>query len=89
MKRRTLFTTFAVRTGSTIDNQLPQMRKQDIIEVGGYIFSLYWQTALDGKTWCRVKYSDKPGNTKQWPWYYKTKKAAKIDIMAKMKGETK
>lgn len=60
------------------------MRKQDIIEVGEYTFSLYWQTALDGKTWCRVKYTDKAGKARQWPYFYKTKKAAKIDIVVKM-----
>lgn len=34
------------------------MRVSDIIRHNGKTYTLYWQTALDGKTWCRVKVKD-------------------------------
>ena len=43
------------------------MRTQDIISHGGNTYYLYWQTALDGKTWCRVKVLDDRGSANDTP----------------------
>ena len=59
------------------------MRKSDIIKKGDLTFILYWQTALDGKTWCRVKvYDEKRGTKYQYQNYFKTKKSARAHILA-------
>lgn len=58
------------------------VRKSDMIEKNGNIYVLYWQTALDGKTWCRVKVYSHHGTHKgQYRYYFKTKKAAKTHIL--------
>ena len=56
------------------------MRKSDVIEKNGKTYLLYWQTALDGKTWCRVKVIHGK-NTYQYKYYFKTKKAARTHIL--------
>ena len=61
------------------------MRAQDIISHGGNTYYLYWQTALDGKTWCRVKVLDDRGRAYRYPRYFRTKKAARLDILATQK----
>lgn len=58
------------------------MRASDIIKHNGKTYTLYWQTALDGKTWCRVKVKDERGREHQYRHYFKTKKAARIHILA-------
>lgn len=59
------------------------VRKSDIVEKNGNIYVLYWQTALDGKTWCRVAvYSRNGCYNRNYGYYFKTKKAAKIHILA-------
>lgn len=57
------------------------MRKSDIIELNGKTYFLYWDTALDGKTWCRVKVRDGRGQEYQYSHYFKTKKAARLHIL--------
>lgn len=59
--------------------QMLAHRKSDIIEKDGITYVLYWQTALDGKTWCRVKVYDN-GKKYQYRYYFETKKAARQHI---------
>ena len=58
------------------------MRTADIIKHGGKTYFLYWQTAMDGKTWCRVKVRDERGREYQYHLYFKTNKAARLHILA-------
>ena len=58
------------------------MRQSDIIHHNGEIYGLYWQTAMDGRTWCRVRVMDSRGRVYQYPRYFRTKKAARLDILA-------
>lgn len=68
------------------ERNLEVMRKiinsrQDVISVNGRVYSLLWQTALDGKTWCRVKvYEPKRDRRYMYGLYFRTKKAARINI---------
>ena len=55
---------------------------KDSITRNGLTYVLYWQTALDGKTWCRVKVFGSYDRTWQYPYYFKTKKAARLHILA-------
>lgn len=58
------------------------VRKSDIIEKNGNIYVLYWKTAPDGKTWCRVAvYSHNGCHKRDYRYYFKTKKAARIHIL--------
>lgn len=54
---------------------------KDYLQHGGKLYRLYWQTAMDGKTWCRVAVTDDRGRKYQYPYYFKTKKAARIHIL--------
>lgn len=58
------------------------MRKGDVLTIHGNTYRLYWKTALDGKTYCRVKVYPEHGWPYQYRWYFKTKKAAQIHILA-------
>lgn len=55
--------------------------RQDVFAVNGRVYYLFWQTAMDGKTWCRVRVFDQKRNRRyMYGLYFKTKKAARIDI---------
>lgn len=59
------------------------MKKSDIIHKNGMEYILYWKTALDGKTFCRVKVHDPIRKTSyDYMYYFRTKKAAKIHILS-------
>lgn len=61
------------------------MRKNDTIELNGKTFVLYWQTALDGKRYCRIKVYDNTNSyiaSYQYRFYFKTKKAARAHILS-------
>ena len=59
------------------------MRVADTITNGTLTYSIYWQTAMDGKRYCRVKvYDSQRGTTYQYGYYFKTKKAARLHISA-------
>lgn len=45
------------------------------------LYELYWDTALDGKTWCRVKVLGPDGSKRQYTHYFRTKRAAQLHII--------
>lgn len=53
------------------------MRASDIIKRNGKTYTLYWQTALDGKTWCRVKVKDERGSEYQISALFQNEKGRK------------
>lgn len=55
--------------------------RSDVFSANSRVYSLFWQTALDGKTWCRVKvYEPKRNRRYMYGLYFRTKKAARINI---------
>lgn len=58
------------------------MKENKYFKWNGVLYELYWDTAMDRKTWCRVKVLGQDGRKYQYPYYFRTKRAAQVHIIS-------